>query len=275
VPRYDDDYPYLRASLRSDGRFVSGEDLEDVTWAELGLPAEDVEDFLSSLASFGQRALPGIVQGAATGSALGPWGALIGGVGGGLASALTGPGGPAAPRPAVARPPQAQPPAAIAPAPVAAAAPAPTLPANGAGALLGLLSRPEVMQALTALALGNRGTTSVAVGNAQVPTAAIASLVSQLAAQSAAGANAAPRESDESIPSYLLGEDGECRVDVSCPRQRAAALHELFVESAEGLFDEGEPYDSYDEGYDEADYEADYESDGEAYYEPVYAGGQS
>lgn len=268
MSRYDDDYPFLRASLRADRQFMASGDLEDVAWTELGLPAEDVEDFLSSLASFGQRALPGVVQGATTGAALGPWGALIGGIGGGLASGLTGSGGPAAPRPAqppvAVRPPQ---PAPVVQPPAAPVPPAqPALPANGASALLGLLSRPEVMQALTALALGNQGTTQVAVGNTQVPTAAVANLVSQLAAQSAASANAAPRESDESIPAYLIGADGECCVDVSCPRQRAAALHELFLESAEDLFDEGEPYESDDEDY--AD-----EGDDESFYESVVAWG--
>lgn len=172
---------------------------------------EDVENFMRSLRSIGRqiapiarRALPGIVQGAAQGAAVGgPWGALIGAVGGGAMSALSSPSRsrPAqAPRrappaqqprrmPSPSRPPpmMTAPPPPMAPPTAPPPMPAMTGAVGGSGPaaaqLLALLSRPETMQALQALLVGQAGRRNVQAGGRTVPTQTIANAIADLSAE--------------------------------------------------------------------------------------------
>jgi hypothetical protein len=98
-----EDYPLIRSAADPNIANLPTEDLE----AELlrqGIRAENMESFFSDIGNFvskaapvvGQvagKALPGIISGAATGCALGPWGCLGGALVGGVTSALTNSGG--------------------------------------------------------------------------------------------------------------------------------------------------------------------------------------
>src|SRR5262249_27182692 len=105
--------------------------------------AGDAEGFnLQSLGQMLQTAAPAAMQGAAAGSAFGPWGALISGLGAGalsMASQAQGPSAAPSPRPAVqAAPPPtpapvpAAPPPTPAPVPAASAPPSATMPVAAA-----------------------------------------------------------------------------------------------------------------------------------------------
>jgi len=267
------DYPVLRSSLHPRLRGLPPERLEGVVAARMGAEAQDVEDFLSGLQNFGrqaggvfQRALPGVIQGASTGAAFGPWGALIGALGGGAISALSGPQGPQPTGPAPSAAPRPAPP--VAPSPTLAPTLAPTPAPAPVASLLGLLGRPEVVQALGALALGPSGRSTVQVGSTPVPVGAVANLLSSLAGQGAAAApvTARPGEDVEEVPAYLRRADGSLRVvDPTSGQDRAEALLELFesapspyawsddtedVEDTEGVDEDFELYETLvvDEG---------------------------
>lgn len=159
---------------------------------------DDVENFAQifrnvakTVAPIAQRALPGVIQGASSGMMVGgPYGALFGALGGGAISALSG--GGQAPPPARTATPPARNPAVAAPTPRASApflGPTTAVTATGANAsqvaaaqLLALLSRPETLQALMALAMQAQGRRTVPVGRAQIPARALANALSDLAA---------------------------------------------------------------------------------------------
>lgn len=91
---------------------------------------ESFDDVLRTVGAGAQRALPGVIQGATTGAAAGPWGALIGGLAGGTVSLATSSSGPqAASRPTPAPPPTYTPPATYTPPPQVSAA-VPNAPAT-------------------------------------------------------------------------------------------------------------------------------------------------
>jgi len=186
----------------------------------------DVENFMRTLQRFGQqvapiaqRALPGVLQGAAQGGMVaGPWGALAGAIGGGAASLLAG-GGRAAPRPP--RPPTpSRPQPASPPGTPVGAAPG-TARAVAPAQLLALLSRPETMQALLALLMSSAGRPTVPVGGRPVPAAAFANAIAELAAEAVQSLDTPP---DEGVSEYLLDDHGEPRADVANPAARAALL---------------------------------------------------
>jgi len=183
--------------------------------------AGDAESFnLQSLGQMLQTAAPAAMQGAAAGSALGPWGALIGGLGAGamsVASQAQGPSpSPAPPRPAVqgappptpiappspsasmpaaapvpsASPPAPAPFAALpAPAPVpayAVAQPAASAGAGSAGTLsqvMTLLGNPQVQALLSSLASGQRPSTANLIGGAGAALSAFAPRAGAAAAE--------------------------------------------------------------------------------------------
>ncbi|MDP1913225.1 hypothetical protein [Brevundimonas sp.] len=241
------DYPAVRRVMGSQRVRLDDTQLEDLI--ESMFPesdAGDVEDFMRDLQSLArkvaplaQRALPGVMKGAASGAAVaGPWGAIAGGLGGGVAT-LVG-GGKAAPARPAGSPPRA---AAATAAAVASAAPAaPAGPATtplspspspapdaGAGAarplaaaqLLALLSRPETTQALLAMLMGGTGKPSVAVGARTVPAPAFANAIAELASETAAAWSGAPRQATSD---YLLDDAGDPRGDIYNPSARAALL---------------------------------------------------
>jgi hypothetical protein len=222
----------------------------------LGGIAKDVGKFAQKAAPFVASGAQGALQGAQAGSALGPYGALIGGLTGatgsvlqkagggtardignvltgvvGTAGALTGRGGAANLLGGAGRPPmQGQAPPAV---------------AN----LLGLLQRPETGQALQAL-LGGRNT-PVPVGQTAtpVPANAFAGLLAALAREAEAEVG---WDESESVPGYLANPNGALVVDPADPDQRAARLLQL-------LSSETDEDAEYAEDIDELAYESEYD----------------
>ncbi|GAB3422720.1 hypothetical protein [Flindersiella endophytica] len=285
-------YPRLREVL--DPRFASLTDAEleaafESAFGEGVTPAEYEELFgglgnaLSGVAKdvgkFAQQAAPfvatgaqGALRGASAGSALGPYGALIGGLTGATgavlqrtgsgtardvgnvlsgvvntAGALTGRGvpgsaggaaGPAAP-----------------PRLLAGQSTAPSGIAN----LLGFLQRQETPNAMQTLARGSNVPVPVGPQATPVPASAFANLLAALA--QAAAAEAIDDEAAEAIPGYLLDSTGTPVVDPSDPEQRAARLLQLMSADADDPYG---PYetDDFEAYYDEADELALYETPG-------------
>jgi len=201
-----------------------------------------------------QRALPGVVSGAMTGAALGPWGMLGGALLGGVGSALGG-GAATAPRPPAGAPiPRPGLPPGL-PAPIPGGGP----PATGAGPtaaiaqLLGGLGSPTVQQALAAMLMGPAGARTVPIaGGNQVPVAAITNLLSMLASRASA-------EWEEAVPS-VEGEGFGEGVDYA-PEARSAWLYEqlLPLDDVEARDDES----SRESGGEESD-------GGEAWLDELY-----
>ena len=168
---------------------ILGEDYQDASDKELynmvreslsEMTPEQAEGFWDVVKDIGAKALPGAIQGAMSGSALGPWGALGGAVLGGASGALSG-GGQAPP----AQPTQIPAKAAAPQVPIAGTAKPPA-----AAQLLQLLNSPALQQALASLIMGSAGRQTLPVGGKQVPTAdftntlgVLASLASKEAAE--------------------------------------------------------------------------------------------
>lgn len=273
----DTEYPAVRRVMGPDRDLLDDDALEQ-RLEDLfpGAAAEDVENFMRTLQSFGrqvapvaQRALPGVVQGAVQGGTIaGPWGALAGAIGGGVAGALSDPSRPGAP-PA---PPAgvAPPPPGAAPAVSVAAIPAPGSagPAPATAQLLALLSRPETLQALLALLMPGAGRSTVQVGAQPVPAAAFANAIAETAA---AAADAAGHPLEQSVSEYLFDSLGQPRADLVNPGERAALLLSdlaaVAAQEAEAEADE----DALDEDWAVEDFEAE-ESDPLEGYEDALRG---
>jgi hypothetical protein len=285
--------------VREDYAEMSAEDLE-AALAREGIDAPAMEGFFDDVGSFfkkaapvvgqvAQRALPGIVSGATTGAALGPWGALGGALIGGVTSALSsggrtggapapsrGGGGPLGAMAGAAAPALAGLAGGGGPLGALASAAAPAMAGlagggggNSAGALLNVLRNPQVLQSLMSLALGSAGRQSVPVGASQtpVPTSAVANLIGQLGSRAFAQAEAAA-EPSEALPAYLYKE-GQLVVDPGAPEQRAARLLEMLSETtytAPARVPSRPMYTEADEFYDAIDIaeleELDMEGDG-------------
>lgn len=186
---------------------ASPEDIE----IDFGNIGRSIGRGLGQVGQVAQRAAPGAIggalQGATMGAALGPYGMLagaaIGAIGGGISSYQASrqpqqrPQSRQQPPQQVQRPQAQQPPRAPAFAPqmqpVMAPAAQPSFapvrqpampavagaaPANGGQLLLQLLSRPEIINALLSLAMGQLGRQQIAVGTATVPTERLVGLVS-------------------------------------------------------------------------------------------------
>jgi hypothetical protein len=97
---------------------------------------------------------------------------------------------------------------------------APGAPAAAAAQLLALLSRPETMQALLALMLASQGRATVPVGTQQVPPAAFANAIAELASVAALDDTPAGRDAAE----HLFDDVGRPRGDLANPAERAAIL---------------------------------------------------
>jgi len=258
----DDFYPNIREYLAPEYASLAAEQVEDLLEKE-GIRAEAMEGFFDdvgktfssaakAVAPVVSKALPGVISGAAAGCALGPWGCLGGALIGGVGSALSsgggkpaGGGGGSSPASAIAGAIPAI--AGAAGGGGVASGVASALPAiaglvgggggaggsdktNPAGILLGLLQRPEVLQALMSMALGSAGRKDVSVGGNSVPASAIANLVSTLGSKAFAKAEAVA-EPSEDLPDYLYN-NGVLAVDPAVPSQRAARLLEMFGEVA-------------------------------------------
>lgn len=193
-----------------------------------GAQAEDVENFMRTLQSFGrqvaplaQRALPGVIQGATTGATVaGPWGALAGAVGGGAASLLSG-GGRPAPRPGAPPAPRPAPPG-PAPAPVAGPAPMvapaePIAPTPGAAGPMPALA-PGLAPGV-APTLGTEPSAPAPPGAAPAATAQLMSVLSR-------------PETLQALLALLMPGTGRSTVTVGAREVPAAAFANAIAETA-------------------------------------------
>lgn len=105
------------------------------------------------------------------------------------------------------------------------AAPLPQMPA--AGRLLQTITRPETMQALSSMLLGQLGRPNVQVGSTPVPVTAFTNLLGILANQAASEFNATTSAASESVPKYMADYAGEPKGDPAVAADRANALYEL------------------------------------------------
>lgn len=196
-------FPMLRTALREDMLHYSDDQLVEAAF-EL-LPSVDLDDLeinfgaisrslgpaLSKVGTVAGQAAPGALSGAMSGAtmgaALGPYGMLagaaLGAIGGGVASYSQAQRQTATPQQNQPAQPQTQPTpqpsAARSATPVAPtarplpAAPAPAI-SPATAQMLQLLSRPEVLQALMAVAAGAMGRQTTQVGARSFPTQSVA-----------------------------------------------------------------------------------------------------
>jgi hypothetical protein len=232
-----DPYPNLREALAPDYADLAPEAIELlVEQLYPGADPADVEGFFDTLkkagkaaAKFGQKALPGVISGATSGAALGPWGALAGAIGGGAMSAFSGGKGKQGPGGSTRLPSRA-----------ALAGLAKAVPGVG-GALSGLASSPAagkllrvintqpVGQALQALAMGGAGKQNVNIGGMSVPAAAITNALRGLFEQVETELHERTAGESNGTPLYLLGNDGEFAVDPTDEHARGERVIELLA----------------------------------------------
>ncbi|MBX9797458.1 hypothetical protein [Sphingomonas sp.] len=257
-----ENFPMFRSSLAPDYAEASVEQLDAIARTIYGpeANAEMVESFFSDLGrglshaargigQFAQRAapivanaLPSIAQGAMSGAALGPWGALAGAIAGGaggilsqvnnptaraigggigsvtnLLSTVRG-GGPQGALGAL---------GALGGGTMRGAG----LPGAGGGsanALMGLLARPELLQAITSGAMGSFGRPSVPVGGQQVPVnmllSALGTLANRTAHEAAEFAGGA-----EAVPAFIESAGEALGADTQDAEGRADTLLTLLA----------------------------------------------
>jgi len=259
-------YPAVRRVLGEEYQLSNDREIEQIL-AEVfeGASPEEVENFMRTMQKFGrsaapivQRALPGVISGATTGMALGPWGALAGAVAGGAASLLTSGGSRPRPQPQTTRPPVPRPaPALPAPRPTPTppvSRPAPTPPvsrpastpavqqrplvttavpgrpaapgsnsalAQYAAQLLALLAQPQTQQALLSLVMGASGRRTTRVAGRQVPAAAFANAIAEISAELA---NESANVFENLSAEHLTDAAGNARCDVANPAECARIL---------------------------------------------------
>jgi hypothetical protein len=271
-----DSYREIRGVLSAEYRDLPDESVEAIVRASFGgAEAEDVESFFSdigrgfsavgrTLAKAAPTVLP--IAGTVAGTVLGgPVGARLGGslgqvAGGAIQGATTGQrastilkqtGGSLLSQAT-----------SFIPGPGAAGG-----GSSAAAQLLGLLQRPELLKSLASMAMGSAGRSHIPVGGGPVapgvpaatptpvPVGAFANLIGMLANQAAAEHSASVAYEGESVPTYLLDEGGEFRVDPAVPEQRAQLLLEMLVgslpESDEDEDDWSEVFSEYDQEDDE------------------------
>lgn len=274
-------YPAIRLSMDDRREQLDDQQLEDYL-AEImpGVDPEEVENFMRSLQRFGrqvapiaQRALPGIIQGATQGGMVGgPWGALGGAVIGGVSSALSGRGRQPQPSPSPPAPTAAPTPVAarITPGPVSAGTTAGSPAANVSmnmtpiQQLMALLSRPETMQALSALLMSGAGRRTVNLGGQSVPAASFANAISEIAADVV---DASYSTIEENIADYLVDSQGMPRGDINNPSERARLLlGEISLQATQEFYEdlhEDNEQESSDYGEEDLEDEPDEGWDGQ------------
>jgi hypothetical protein len=259
-------YPEVRKVLSAPYSGMSSEQIERIMESH-NVNADDMENFLSTLGNIGRNvvsALPSALP--MVGTVLGgPVGGMLGGLAGQAVGSLA-----QGQRPAAGRPQQATPqPSQLQPV---IQQPVPPLPAASvqiprsspaAAQLLQTLFRPETLQALIAMLMGELGRQNVAVGTTSVPNGGFTNLLSVLANQAAAehAAHVSQAYRGENLPSYLQNFAIEAYGDPAIPEHRAAALLELLQESDIEQDESYERYSSFqvadetDEEIDEALYD--------------------
>lgn len=253
-----DPYPTLREALSAEYADLPAEDIESLVESLYpDVSAEDLEGFFSSLkkavrsvGKVAKRALPGVIQGATTGAAAGPWGALVGGIAGGALRAATAGRGGVARR--------------VARAAAVGGGPAARLLGRGAlrqlsgspaaAQLLKTLGQPQVSQALMSMAMGGAGKGTVRIGNVPVPTGAITNALRRLLERAESEFHEQTAGESGGTPLYLLDDAGEFVVDPADDDARADLVIEMLglADAAEAL----ESSDFYDEDIAENDGEA-------------------
>src|SRR5437667_2097560 len=189
------EYENVREVLDPRYSKLSSREIESLL-SKHNVDAEAMEEWFGAIASLLPKVLP-----------------VVGKIAGGLFG-----GGSSAPAP----PPQAQtappaPPAPVGAMPFAGAAPA-------AGQLMQTMLRPETMQALMSMLMGQHGRANVQVGSTPVPVGAFTNLLGVLANQAASEYNAATSTARDTLPEYLRDYAGEAVTDVAVAENRARAL---------------------------------------------------
>jgi hypothetical protein len=209
-------YGGLREALSRELAAASTHRIKRAIGAELADDLEDLSGALKTVGSHVAKAAPGALKGAATGFLMGgPAGALAGAAAGGLSSSgvLSGRQGAVPGQGAIANP--------------------------AALELLLTVLRPEVVDALIALALGNHGARAVPIAGTPVPVGAVTSLIQSLAEQASATHHASnPRMG---MPRYLT-EAMRRGHDIGSASVRAEAVLTLVHDAWD---------DDVDEAYDE------------------------
>jgi hypothetical protein len=249
MPRYSryqgaagSEYPGLREVLASPYRNWEAEDIEAL-FESYNLSAEDMEGFFDTLKDIGKAvvsAAPAIlpIAGTVAGTAFaGPAGGALGGwlgqAAGGAISQATGPR------------PQTPPPAApgmpfgmiAGPGGLPSGSQIPRVPQSPPGAaptasqLMQTMLRPEMIQALMSMLLGQLGRSNVPVGSTPVPVGAFTNLLGALANQAQAEYTAARPSAREGLPEYLRDYAGEAVGDPAVAEHRARALWEMLQET--------------------------------------------
>jgi hypothetical protein len=254
-------FPLLRSCLAAEFSDLNDEQIDAVVADVFGaeVTAEDIESFwndigrgLSRAGKSVARALPSIAQGAATGAGFGgPIGAIIGAAAGGaggilsqsrnrtlrgigsavggigqVASTIRGGGIGSLANIALGGLSRA---GARGPLGAVASGLARAIPGAAGGsanALMGLLSRPETVQALMSSSLGAAGRSRVMVGSQPVGVQSIMSAIGNLAGRAAQESAA---DTSEGLPDYFLDAEGEAEIDPADADQRTDALLALFA----------------------------------------------
>jgi hypothetical protein len=102
-----------------------------------------------------------------------------------------------------------------------------------AAQLLQTIFRPEVLQALIAMLMGQAGRQNIPVGpaNTPVPLGAFTNMLGVMANQASAEYNATVGANGETIPRYLRDFTGEVESDIAVPEYRARVLFEMLQEA--------------------------------------------
>jgi hypothetical protein len=235
-------YENLREAINPQLAALSDRKLE-AAMERANIDAESAENWLSTLGSIGQAVLP--VAGKVVGSFFGgpalggAIGGAVGSLAGGALGSLTG-----------------QKPS----APMGGGAPAPG-GSGAAGQLMQTIARPETMQALMSMFMGQMGRPNVQVGSTPVPVGAFTNLLSSLAGRAASEYNAAMSAASDSVPRYMQDYAGQPKGDPAIASDRADALYELLEntrteqESAESA--EAAEYAQYESAMEAANSEYD------------------
>ncbi|GAO37874.1 hypothetical protein SCH01S_01_00370 [Sphingomonas changbaiensis NBRC 104936] len=214
--------------------------------------AKGVGKFAQQAAPVVAGALPSIAQGAATGATFGPWGALIGAatgaaggilaqsknktarqIGGaihdvgGLVSTVRG-GGAGGALGSLASVASGALGATQAGRSVAGALAGGQAGGGAANALMGLLGRPELAQALSSAAMGGFGRTNIPIGGQQVPVNQILAALGTLS-QRAAHEAAEYDESAEATPEFATAAEATLGIDADDAEGRTDALLTLLA----------------------------------------------
>lgn len=223
----------------------------------LSSAARSVGQFAQQAAPVVARALPNVIQGATTGASMGgPWGALIGGLAGGasgimqqsndptvrgiggamhqigsLAGSIRGGGGAAGALGAIgAGQPGQAPGGANLLGSIFGGQQARAAGANGGAAndLMGMLTRPETLQALLSAGMGTFGNQNLQIGGQQVPVHSILSTLSNLAGRAAHEA-AELAENAEATPEFALAAGESLGLNPESAEGRSDALLTLLA----------------------------------------------